>query len=52
MWAIAEGRGAAESVNTYLATQPARESPEPVHGRIVSLPEFEAAGGLRQLALA
>ena len=52
VWAIAEGRGAAESVDTFLATQPARRSGEPIQGRIVSLPEFEAAGGLRQLALA
>ena len=52
MWAIAEGRGAAESVNTFLATRSPRRPTEPVQGRIITLPDFEAAGGLRQLALA
>ena len=53
VWAIAEGRGAAESVAAFLATQqPSQRAAEPVQGRIVSLAEFEAAGGLRQLALA
>ena len=54
VWAIAEGRGAAESVAAFLATQQpsSRPAEQPVQGRIVSLADFEAAGGLRQLALA
>ncbi len=52
VWAIAEGRGAAESVAAYLATQQPSRPADNVQGRIVSLADFEAAGGLRQLALA
>ena len=51
VWAIAEGRGAAESADAFLVTRPPSRA-EPVQGRIVSLPEFEAAGGLRRLVLA
>ena len=52
VWAIAEGRGAAESADAFLATRPPPRGAEPVCGRIVSLAEFEAAGGLQQLVLA
>ena len=54
VWAIAEGRGAAEAVDHFLEGTPVQVATEdaPVEGGIVTLEQFEAAGGLRQLALA
>lgn len=56
VWAIAEGRGTAEAVDHFLESTPALlaagDAPVEVEGGIVTLEQFEAAGGLRQLALA
>lgn len=51
VWAIAEGRGTAEAVDQFLSSRPAPPTSDaPVQGGIVSLEQFMAAGGLRQLA--